>query len=243
MAAKENIKRVLSGGADLAIVQLDILDNMSYTKPAVLKKIAILLPIFKEEIHLVAQKAISSITDLAGKKVFFGEAGSGTAETSRILAGFLGLSLTSVEAKDSSLAEAKTSLVAGKLDAMFMVGGAPISTLQNLKGQVHLVPIKASSVQKIANQVSQYKAASIKANTYPWQADKVSTLAVHSVLISKASLSADEAVKLVNSILAKRAQLATAHAKWQELNLKSGGGFSGNTLSMVHPGVRDKIKF
>ncbi|MEK8022057.1 MAG: TAXI family TRAP transporter solute-binding subunit [Candidatus Parabeggiatoa sp.] len=137
------------------------------------KKVKIVFPLYNEEVHLLANKQINTFSDLEGKVVSIGENGSGSYLTGSLL-------LTDMRVKIKQFDEIKAiqALLDGDIDAMFYVAGYPVKLFQNIapNGNLHLVPITPSDNYPIIS--------TIPAQTYPWQTEKVSTIAVKAVLIT-----------------------------------------------------------
>lgn len=143
--AYANVLLVESGRADSALAQSDVVAQAVAGKGAFKKKqthIRSIAALFPEQLHLVVAKRskIDSISKLRGKKVSLGAANSGTAVTARaVLSAYRIRAKTSNDPADLAARE----LLAGKLDAFFFVGGAPVPLIQGLinSGKATLVPI------------------------------------------------------------------------------------------------------
>ena len=181
----ENVFAVYKApGTQLGIVQSDVLAFISKieTDPMLKRiagKIRMVFPLYNEEVHLLANKEIKEFEDLADKAVAIGEEGSGIYLTSRIL-----FEVSDVKPKDLlpiAPDEALAQLKAGKIDAMFYVAGAPVKLFTEdvtAADGLSLVPITSKSI------LDFYPAVEIPANTYSWQTQPVSTVAVKAVLMS-----------------------------------------------------------
>src|ERR671935_650163 len=181
----ENIYAVYQRpGVQLGIVQSDVLAFVSRVQSdPVLKRIAkktkMVFPLYNEEVHVLAQKDVTSFDDLAGRRVAIGREGSGTYLTARLL--FNVSEVAPAEMVPIDTDEALTALKAGRIDAMFYVAGYPVKLFtEGVKADdgLALVPIRNKSITEF------YPRAEIPADTYAWQPSAVETVAVKSVLIS-----------------------------------------------------------
>ena len=152
----DNIRRMAgSENAGISIVQSDVIDylskNPSRINKTVLRNLRLIFPLYNEEVHLLARKEITSISDLQNKRVVVGKLGSGTHITSNNILNIVDVNVEQIH--DLTPKEAYESLILGKVDAVFFVGGKPVSYINGLlemrsdeklrkyADNVHLVPI------------------------------------------------------------------------------------------------------
>lgn len=181
----ENVYAVYNRpNTQMGIVQADVLAfiSRSQTDP-ILKRIAqktkLVLPLYNEEVHLVGRNDIVSFANLTGRKVAIGEEGSGTYLTAKLI--FEISEVAPAEMITIGTEQALAQLKAGKIDAMFYVAGYPVKLFkENISSQdgLALIPILDKSVTEF------YPSAKIPQNTYGFQTEEVSTIAVKAVLIS-----------------------------------------------------------
>jgi len=145
----------------------------------------IVSPLYQEEVHLIANREISSIEELEGKKVSIGQSGSGTSMTAATILYDLGIS------PDQLLTfEAKRGIDAvrdGEIDALFYVIGAPARVLNeeiSSGDNLHLLPVKLPIRPEDEFFNALYNSVTVPANTYPWQPEPVETITVESLLFT-----------------------------------------------------------
>jgi len=200
--------------------QLDALMTKGKQEKAKMTKIVIVLPLFGEEIHLVARKGINSMNDLSNMKVVVGLENSGTWVTVK----FIEL-LTGIKFKEY-YADPKVSMKAlmdGTVDAVFYVSGKPIKALIDVgkdgEDKIHLVNIKHPALDSV------YSITDIPEGLYPWEPKAVQTYAVKSVLATYnyASEKRQNQVRdLVTCIKNKLPELQeSGHPKWRDVDLES----------------------
>lgn len=126
MAGKEN--------AGISIVQSDVIDYLSKNptkiNKSVLRSLKLVFPLYNEEVHLLARKEITSINDLENKRVVVGKLGSGTHITSNNILNIVDINV--IQIYDLAPKEAYESLILGKVDAVFFVGGKPVKYIDGL---------------------------------------------------------------------------------------------------------------
>lgn len=208
-------------GVQMGIVQSDVLafikagKNDTAKLGRIAEKIKMVFPLYNEEVHVVASNTVESLDDLRGKRVAVGKDGSGTALTSVLV-----LDLAGVEPGErvsSGGQEALSKLLAGEVDAMFYVGGYPLSLFETVaEEKLRLVPIMDKSI------VEHYPSSRIPGGTYPFQAEAVDTVAVKAVLMSYDYKRANCANvgKVARAIHDNYSWLREhGHSKWQVVDL------------------------
>jgi hypothetical protein len=177
-----NVERVLSDKKyQYGITQFDALVYKALSDPKVKDKIKVILPMYDNEIHLVASEAsgIRGINDLRGKRVIVGPEGSGNYVTAQIIKSKTGIDWIDIPvAPDSNISQ----LLLGQADAMIYTQGKPAAPLTKLgaaaKGKIRLVPMSHPALEGF------YTKALFADNTYPWQPQAVSSYAVKNVLVT-----------------------------------------------------------
>lgn len=212
-----NLILLASGEAEIALVQRDVLRAVSQSKTfaPLLKDIRLISPIFKEEVHLLARRdgPINSVSDLTGKKVHVGLSSSGTWWTVQNILSNAGVKIF---AQRSTSQPALMKVLGGELDAMFLVGGSPMSLLSDLpmtyKEDLKIVPL---------SKTNGYNAATIDTPAYQWNESPHKSVSTEALLIGRRELPGDFVVKLIQGMHAYKKSLETMHPKWSELNLTS----------------------
>ena len=137
------------------------LDNVTGTSDA-------LNTAFILDMMLAANPDIKTVADLAGKKVSIGAAGSGVYFNAIDVLSAYDLKESDISAVYQSFGDSAESLKDGKIDAAFIVAGAPTTAITDLAtaGSVYLVSLDDSHVQSLLSASPYYTAATIKAGTY-----------------------------------------------------------------------------
>ena len=208
----ENVQRVAAGELDLALSQADVAYD-AYTGRAPfadaqpLRNLRAIANLYPEALHLLVRRdsGIASVPDLAGRRVSLGEARSGT----RVLAGIVleayGLSEDLVQPRFAKLGPAVDALLAGDLDALFVVGGYPIDAIVQAaeSGKVVLLSIKGRQADRIRAAYDHIGADVISAGTYPGLPGVV-TLKSGAVLVTSDALDAELVYALMRALWHER---------------------------------------
>jgi len=137
------------------------------------KDVRILLPLGKEEIHLItrADSRIKSLKDLRNRTVSIGSVNQGTNITASTIKEITGINWKSV---NMSFGKAKTALLSGNIDAFFFVGSAPVKDIASAgtDSRFKLIPIVDKRLDK------HFVKSSIFADSYKWIDADVETYSV-----------------------------------------------------------------
>lgn len=170
-------------GIDIGIVQSDV---FAYVKGqgkhhTIDQRIRYITKLYNEEFHLLANKSIVSLEDLAGRKVNFDNQGSGTAMTATVVFDTLGIAVEAVH-YDQALALEKVK--SGEIAAMVYVAGKPAAIFRDAGAggadQVHFLNMPVSGPL-----LDTYLPSRLTAEDYPGlvpNGEEVHTLAVGAVM-------------------------------------------------------------
>jgi TRAP transporter TAXI family solute receptor len=225
-ASAENVRLVNKKEVELALVQSDTLDfafNATEAFKEPLKAMNAIAVLYPEVIQVVVAAAgpIKSIADLKGKKVGVGAPGSGTEANFRQLLSF------------SESAEAYKDK---HIDAFIVTAGIPNAGIMDVatQNEIRILNIPADVAAKLTQKYPFLAAVKVPANTYKGQTAEVSTVAVNAVLIAGSSLKEEMVYNLTKALFENQADLAAAHAKGKELNMKT--AVTGVSIPF-HPGA------
>ena len=213
------------------IVQSDVLDFIRTFRSedsvmrSILRNTRFVFPLYKEEVHIVTTNntGINTLVDLAGKIVGIGALNSGSNLTSTFLLEVANVRPGNVV--EISAADALVELRNGTIEAFIYVAGAPTNLLAetNASDQLKLVSIPG----EIAGDY--YTITTIKAGTYPWQLEDVTTAAVRAVLMTYEydptrngyfEQSCDAVSEITHLINANLENLRlNGHPKWNQVEL------------------------
>lgn len=211
-------------GIDLAVTQTDVLAGVTRGELPSIKseQIAYIAKLYNSELHVVAHEGTGSLAELAGKKVNFGEQGSGSQYTARRVFAALGIKVQEV---NLSRADAMAQLLRGEIAATIFIGGKPspdavaLSAAQKLR----LLPVAYTP-----DLETDYLPARISHADYPkliGEGHSIDTIAVGTVLAVFNWPRGDEryerSLLFVESFFARLEALRrpARHGKWREMNV------------------------
>ena len=219
-----NVNAIEGGSMESGFVQGDVA-TWAYEGTGVwdgqpkAEKLRAIANLYPESIHLIASagSGITSIADLAGKRVSLDEPGSGTLVDAQIILAAAGLSESDIRAEYLKPDQAADRMRDGAMDAFFFVGGYPAGAIAELASQhsIVVVPVDGEFQEKILADSTFFAANTIPAGTYDGQDADVTTIAVGAQWVTSADLSDD----LVHDITAAlwnentRRLLDAGHAK------------------------------
>ena len=170
--SQANVQELVDGTADFAFCQSDVMayayngTNLFESKVEGFSTVAAL---YMEQVQIVTTNAsIKTVADLAGKSVSIGAPGSGVYFNAIDVLNAYDLKESDISAVYQSFGDSAESLKDGKIDAAFIVAGAPTTAITDLAtaGNVYLVSLDDSHVQSLLSASPYYTAATIKAGTY-----------------------------------------------------------------------------
>ncbi len=243
------ISKINRGNSDLGIAQLDIYLNLEERQSGRTDNVKLILPLYAEEIHLFARKNIKSISGLKDKVIAIGDRNSGTAETAMIILLELDMLDGDNSIKSLQFMNIKTGikkLWKGKIDAMFVVSGAPVKRLAKLpkkiSKKVHLLPFAPKELEIMSKSKFNYKKASIKAKHYRWLEKDIETISVISSIIGSTSIWDKEVSNLIKTIFSYKETLERTHPKWKEVNKDTIMQYVNESPQLFHPAALQTLK-
>ena len=227
--SKANIIGIDEGNYQLGTVQSDVMayawkGTRSFEKDGKIDSFRVVGGLYAEAVQLVTMNPdIKSVADLKGKKVSIGAAGSGVYFNAIDVLGAAGLSETDIQPQYQSFGDSADALKDGKIDAAFIVAGAPTPAIQELATSktAYLVPIDGDVAAKLMNDSPFYTTYKIPAGTYTSQTADVTTVTVKATLIVSADASEDDVYKLTAAIFDNADAITTTHAKGAELSVEN----------------------
>jgi hypothetical protein len=226
-ASGENVRLINKKEVELALVQSDTLDFAFSAKEAFkepLKGMSVIATLYPEIVQVVvaAGSPIKSFADLKGKKVGVGAPGSGTEANFRQLLDAYGMKKEDVNAQYLSFSESAEAFKDKHIDAFIVTAGIPNAGIMDVSTQneIRILDIPVDVTAKLTQKYPFLAAVKVPANTYKGLTADVSTVAVNAVLIAGNQLKDDMVYNLTKALFENQAELAAAHAKGKELDIK-----------------------
>lgn len=227
-ASKANIQMLASGDADIAIVQNDVM-SYAYTGTdlfdgtAPITSFSAVASCYPEYVQILAKKDITSIEQLAGKKVSVGDAGSGTEFNAKQILGAYNLSFDDIKVSNQSFADSADSLKNGTIDAAFVVAGYPTTAVTELATSFNfnLLPVDADHAAALQADYGFYYYGVIPGGTYSPVADDVPAVAVMATIVASNKVSEDVIYAFVKGLFDYKDDITASHVKGSELDLNT----------------------
>lgn len=228
--SKDNIQGIDAGDYQLGTVQSDVMHyawngTRSFETDGKIDSFRTVAGLYAEAVQLVTvNPEIQSVSDLKGKKVSIGAPGSGVFFNAMDVLAAAGLSENDINPQYQNFDESADALKDGKIDAAFIVAGAPtpaITELSMTNSNTRIVPIDGEIAETLMKDNTFYSVYKIPANTYKNQAEEVTTVTVKATLIVSADASEDEVYRLTAAIFDNMEAITKEHAKGAELSLQN----------------------
>ena len=227
--SKANILGIDAGNYQLGTVQSDVMDYgwnglRTFEKEGKIDSFRVIGGLYAEAVQLVTMDPnIKSVADLRGKKVSIGAAGSGVYFNAVDVLAAAGLTEKDIVPQYQSFADSADALKDGKIDAAFIVAGAPTPAIQELctTSKAYLVPIDGDIAKKVMEASPFYATYKIPAGTYEGQTADVTTVTIKATLIVSANASEEDVYNITKAIFDNKEAITKAHAKGAELSLEN----------------------
>ena len=242
--SKANVEDIDAGAAQLAFCQSDVMSyayegSNLFAETGAVKSFSVVGALYMEQVQIVTMNPdIKTVADLKGKNVSIGARGSGVNFNAIDALAAYDMTVDDIVPQYLDFADSADSLKDGKIDAAFIVAGAPTTAITDLSvgGQVYLVGFDAEHVAKLIDMCPYYKENVIKKDVYNTPED-VTTVAVAAVVIANNDASEDAVYNFLTAVFNDLDDLTKAHAKGAELSLD----FAGSITNVpYHPGA---VKF
>jgi uncharacterized protein len=244
-ASVDNLKFLKQGNSDLAFTMADMAqdavtgrDVFSDFGKVPVRTLAVLYSSYS---HLVARAdaGISGITDLRGRVVSTGAAGSGTTVIARRMLQAAGLD-PSRDIREQSLGVAQSvdAIKDGKIDAFFWNGGLPTASILDLVNtpgvRANFIPTDTQllRLEQMFGPSLYYRDIIPKA-TYNNDAE-IPVVAVANLLVASEEMPEALAHDITQVLFDQQAELAAIHPQAKTLSLKT--ALSGSPVPF-HPGA------
>ncbi len=226
-ASVDNMKFIGQGKADVAFALADtaydaIKGNPPFTEKVDAQALAVM---YGNYTHVVvkADSGINSVTDLKGKRVSVGAAGSGTEIIANRIFEAAGMDpATDIQRQRLAAADSAAGLKDAKLDAFFFSGGLPTSAVLDLANSVNIKLLSDESlIKKMADKYGPfYAAAKIPAGTYKG-VPETTVSSVQNLLVVNAKFDPAFAKAILQTLFDNKSDLEIIHSAARELTLQT----------------------
>jgi TRAP-type uncharacterized transport system substrate-binding protein len=221
--ATENLNSLLYlRGVDVAIINSDALEEYKIQVPQIQRRITYLLNLFPSELHIFVRPEITSLQDLAGKKVNFNTQGTAAAYSGPLIFSRLG-----IEAEKTFIPHqiALEQMRKGEIAAVVFITSKPVDAF--VRGRwdpgFKFLPVKYDGKFE-----DYYLPATLEAREYPGLIkpdESVSTIAVPTALVAfnwpAGTNRYQRVARLVDMLFSRidKLQAPGFDPKWQSINL------------------------
>ena len=227
--SKANLQGIDAGDYQLATVQSDVMayawaGTQSFAEDGALDSFRVIGGLYAEAVQLITMDPeIKSVADLKGKAVSIGAPGSGVYFNAMDVLTAAGLTLDDIQPQYLSFGDSTDGLKDGKIQAAFIVAGAPTPAITELctTNSAYLVPIDGDIAATLMAGSPYYTAYTIPAGTYNGQTEDVTTVTVKATLVVSADASEADVYAITAAIFDNIDAITVEHAKGAELSLEN----------------------
>jgi TRAP transporter TAXI family solute receptor len=246
-ASKANIQLIDAGEVEIAIVQNDVMDyawrGVDLFNGEKINSFASMAALYAEVCQIVVNPSagIQAISDLKGKNVSVGDAGSGVEFNARQILQAYGITFEQISKQNLSFGTSADALRDNKIDAFFCVAGAPTPAIIDLSTgrDVLLLEIDDAHVAELVRQYPFYTKFPVPAGSYRGQTNDVQTVAVKATFIVSSKLKEDTVYQLTKALFENKSEIEIAHAKGKELSTS----YAVEGISVpFHPGAAKYLR-
>lgn len=203
-----NAIAVNGGRVKSALVQGDVAaaareGEGPFAKTGPLNDLRAIARLHNETVHLVVspRARIRKLGDIVGKRVGIDGPRSATNHTARLVLDAAKINLSRVKLSFDQPARAAEALQNGKLDAFFVIGVTPVTTVDRLvrRGQARVISLDPAVIERLARNNPMFGRQVLPSDTYR-SSREVSTLSVASVWVVQKSLPEDVVRGILRSL-------------------------------------------
>ncbi|MBQ6909781.1 MAG: TAXI family TRAP transporter solute-binding subunit [Synergistaceae bacterium] len=238
--SKANIEAMDDDDAQLGFVQTDV-GAYAYKGMRLFEEkidnFSTVANLYMEQVQIVTlDPKIRTVADLKGKVVSVGAAGSGVYFNAADVLKAYGLDIEKdIQPTYQSFGDSVEALQDGKIDAGFIVAGAPTTAITSLSAtkKVYLVSFDDEHILKLIADSPYYSKNVIAKEVYGTDED-VTTVAVGAVVIARDDVREADVYNFLYGIFENKDAIAAAHAKGNDLDLNFAVSY---TAVPYHPGA------
>jgi TRAP transporter TAXI family solute receptor len=222
-----NVIQVSRHESEIGIAMGDVVTDAylgqgKFSEPMPLR---VLFTAYPNIVHIMAleRSGIEGLSDLVGKRVSLGAAGSGTASAAENIISGVGMSLNDFAPNYLGFGETTTALKDGVIDAGFIFGGLGVAAVTELAvtRDLRLIPLSELELSAIVRKFPAYSGYHIPASTYDKIDHDVQTLGVWTVVVVHSDMAEDTAYQLTCTIYREREQLVKVTLAAKETTLEN----------------------
>jgi len=234
--SEANLETLAEGRLDAALVEADTPLSPGQRSD----QVRAVANLSRDQMQLVVLRdgPIRSLRDLKGKHVSLGEEGSGTRLHAHQLLAALGFKDSDIKEDTIRSALAADAMLAGKLDAFFVMDEAPVPTIAELAKikPIRLIGISGPAVEKMRSNDALLEPSRISAGTYTGVDADVPTIAVNLTFVVSGKLPEDLVYGITKSLWQPETQQVLNEARRGAMPITAAGAITGLGVTL-HPGA------
>jgi TRAP transporter TAXI family solute receptor len=241
----DNLKLIGAGKSEVGFVMADVAweatqGTEKFKDNKVNARALMVLYPNKMQVVTVDGSGIGKMSDLKGKRVSTGSAGSGVEVMALRVLEAMGLDpKKDIKQERLGAAESVNAIKDRKIDAFFWVGGVPTAALTDL-GATPGIKMKLIDHGEYAGAMNKkygplYVKGTIPAGSYAGQDTQVENIDVWNILVTNDKMSDQMAYSIAKTLYEKRPDLVAVHAEARNIELKNQA--SGSPVPF-HPGAK-----
>ena len=243
-ASKANVQLLQDNEANFAILQNDVAyyaltgtDLFDGSEPY--EDWGALCSMYDEVVQVFTlDPNIKTFSDLQGKTVSVGAAGSGDNYAAGQIFAEFGMSFDDVNAVYQSYSDSAEGMKDGKIDAAFCVSGAPTTALVDLAATankpLNVITLEDDRIDGLMGDYPFYAKTVIPAGTYDGLDRDVTTVSIRAMLVARADVSDDVVYELMSAMFDNLSGLQDGHGKFKGMSLET--AVDGVSIP-YHPGA------
>ncbi|MCS6712240.1 TAXI family TRAP transporter solute-binding subunit [Brachybacterium sp. EF45031] len=240
-ASVENIGQIFQGEWQLGISQSDTANaavkGEGDFEGAQVSNLGWIAALYPEAAHIVtlADSGISTVEDLAGKRIAVGDIGSGTRAASDAILAAHGIEDGGYEPFEQDFSTSLDLLRDGNIDASIFVVGTPTGSLGDLAAtnEVRLIGMTQAKADEISGS-TPYEPYTIEASAYDFVTEPVITLSVAAALVASMNqVSPEVGYEITKAIFEHAGEITLPQGKL----ISTDYALSGRGDVPLHPGA------
>jgi TRAP transporter TAXI family solute receptor len=235
-----NVKLVDGGGAQVGMTTMGVaLEGWNgtgdWTAGKRFRNMRALFPMYDTPFQTVVlrRSGIANLTQLEGKRIGIGaRAGTSAAYIPAIVKVF-GIS---AEMRYGSIDNVASELIAGDVDALMRLTGAPVPAIEEVEAKepVTFVSLSSEQIEAIRKAMPEFSRSKVAAGTYRFLEKDYVTIGMFNFAIAQADLPDDLVYRLVKAVYENQQRLLKAHSAARETIPQNA---DKNTFMPFHPGA------
>ena len=245
-----NINAIREGELEMGVAQSDwqyhAYNGTSKFKDAgKFEDLRAVFSVHAEPATLVVRKdsGIKNFTDLKGKRVNVGQPGSGTVATYDVIEKAYGMSRDDLKlATELKSSEMGQALCDNKIDAYFILVGHPAGLIKETTTtcDAHIADIHGPASDKLIEDNSFYRYASVPAGMYSGNPEAAKTMGVGATFVTSAKVADDVIFEVVKAVFENFDDFKKLHPAFK--NLKKTEMVSASLSAPLHAGAEKYYK-